>query len=645
MVACEAVGIAPVVPVDSQGQFTTEVPDYVGQQVFDANKPIIADLKAGTGPLARVARGPAVASCVRHETYEHSYPHCWRCRNPLIYKAVTSWFVRVSEFRDRMVELNQDITWTPEHIKDGQFGKWLSNARDWSISRNRYWGTPIPVWVSRRPGVPARRRLRLAGRAGGGLRPGADERGGRAGPAPTVHRRADAPEPGRPDGCLARCAASRTCSTCGSTRARCRSRRCTTRSRTPTGSSTTTRATSSSSTSARPAAGSTRCTCWPRRCSTARRSATSCATASCWATTAARPASRCATSRTPPRCGTCTAPTPCAGSSCRARSCAAGNLIVGEEGIRDGVRQVLLPLWSTYYFFSLYAGAADGGAGYTAKPVDAATRVADARADGPLRPGAHATTWSARVTAQLDAYDISAACETVREHLDVLTNWYVRTQRDRFWAEDADAFDTLWTSLEVLTRVMAPLAPLVTEEVWRGLTGGRSVHLTDWPTVARRGRRRGARRRDGPGPRGDVDRARPAQGRGRARPAAAAHAHGRGRRRGRARAVRRPARGRAQRQGASTWSRPTPAPPSGSASRSGSRSTPVPPVRGWVAGCRRSSRPRAPGAGASTATRSWYHRDGDVALEPSEYELTTVVGGGGRRRRACCPAAGSSCST
>jgi isoleucyl-tRNA synthetase len=69
----------------------------------------------------------------------------------------------------------------------------------------------------------------------------------------------------------------------------------------------------------------------------------------------------------------------------------------------------------------------------------------------------------------------------VREHLDVLTNWYVRTQRDRFWAEDADAFDTLWTSLEQLTRVMAPLAPLVTEEVWRGLTGGRSVHLEDWP--------------------------------------------------------------------------------------------------------------------------------------------------------------------
>ena len=76
----------------------------------------------------------------------------------------------------------------------------------------------------------------------------------------------------------------------------------------------------------------------------------------------------------------------------------------------------------------------------------------------------------------------------MREHLDVLTNWYVRTQRERFWDEDADAFDTLWTALEALTRVMAPLAPLVAEEIWRGLTGGRSVHLTDWP--ARRSTRR-----------------------------------------------------------------------------------------------------------------------------------------------------------
>ena len=91
---------------------------------------------------------------MRHETYDHSYPHCWRCSKPLVYRAVSSWFVAVTAFRDRMVELNRDISWVPEHVKDGSFGKWLAHARDWSISRNRYWGSPIPVWKSDDPRSP-----------------------------------------------------------------------------------------------------------------------------------------------------------------------------------------------------------------------------------------------------------------------------------------------------------------------------------------------------------------------------------------------------------------------------------------------------------------------------------------------------------
>ena len=473
MVVCDAAGITPVVPISSKGRFTSEVPDYEALLVFDANAPIIADLKAGTGPLAAVDAAHR-AVVLRHETYQHSYPHCWRCRNPLMYKAVSSWFVRVTQFRDRMVELNQEIAWVPEHIQDGQFGKWLAGARDWSISRNRYWGTPIPVWTSDDPAYP---RTDVYGSL-------AELEADFGVPVTDLHRPFidDLTRPNPDD---------------------------------PTGRSTMRRIPDILDvwfdSGSMPYAqvhypfenvdwftnhypgdfiteyiGQTRGWFYLLHVL---------ATA-----LFDRPAFRTSVSH-----GIVL------GSDGRKMSKSlrnypdvyevfdrdgsdamrwflmaspilrGGNLVVTEEGIRAEVRQVLLPLWSTWYFFALYAGAANGGEGLEARRVTAEDHAGLATMDRYLL--ARTRDLVTRVTAQLDAYDVPGACESVREHLDVLTNWYVRTSRERFWAEDAGAFNTLWTALETLTRLMAPLAPLLSEEIWRGLTGGRSVHLTDWPDL------------------------------------------------------------------------------------------------------------------------------------------------------------------
>jgi len=458
---CEAAGIPVIISLDDGGKFLPDVPEVAGLLWSDANKPLTQLLRA-EGRLLRQA------------SYEHSYPHCWRCRNPLIYKAVSSWFVRVTDFRDRMEVLNQDINWVPENVKDGQFGKWIGNARDWSISRNRYFGSPIPVWKSDNPDYP---RIDVYGSL--------DELEADFGVRPTDLHRPYIDELTRPN------------------------------PDDPTGQSTMRRITdvldvwfdSGSMPFAQvhypfenrdwfdshnPAdfiveyIGQTRGWFYMLHVlSTALFDRPAFKNVVSHGIVLGNDGQKMSKSlRNYPdvnevfdRDGSDAMRWFLMSSSVLR----GGNLIVTEEGIREGARQVMLPLWSTWYFFSLYANAS-GENGYDAGWRTDSTDVLDRYLLAKTR------ALITDVTADLENLDSTLASARLRDFADVLTNWYVRRSRDRFWAGAAvsgatgsEAFDTLYTVLETLTRVAAPLLPLVTERIWQGLTGGRSVHLEDWP--------------------------------------------------------------------------------------------------------------------------------------------------------------------
>ena len=452
---CAAAGIPIIISVDEGGRFLPNITPVAGQQVFEANKPLTQLLRA-EGRLLQV------------KSYEHSYPHCWRCRNPLIYKAVSSWFVRVPEFRDRMGELNQEISWVPENVKDGQFGKWVGNARDWSISRNRFWGSPIPVWKSDDPEFPRVDvygslaeieadfgRLPLNAEGEPDLhrpfideltRPNPDDPSGRS----TMRRIEDVFDVWFDSGSMpyaqvhypfenvdwfdSHFPGDFIVEYIGQTRG------------------------------------------WfytLHVLSTAlfdRPAFQNCVVHGVLLGDDGQKLSkRLRNYPDPSEVFESIGADAMRWSMLSSAAVRGGDMVADRRSIEEAVRQVLLPIWNSWYFLTLYANAAGPDA------PDGGETVLDRYA---LAKGHELVE---TVTARMDAFDLSGATTAILGYLDSLNNWYIRRSRDRFWAGDATAIATLDRVLEVLCRVAAPLLPMLTDTIWPALTGRSSVHLADWP--------------------------------------------------------------------------------------------------------------------------------------------------------------------
>jgi len=456
MEAARAHDLPVLNPVGPDGTFTHEVPRFNGMYVKDADPVIIEDL--GRRGLL-----------VREEPYRHSYPHCWRCNTPLIYWAKTSWFVRTSECRDLLLGENEKIGWHPEHVKHGRFGDWLANNVDWALSRDRYWGTPLPIWrCANGHDTCIGSVAELAGLAGADLsdldlhRPFVDE--------VVIHCPTDG---------------------CGADATR----------HTPV-------------LDAWFDSGSMPAAQWHYPFENAdvfnKRFP---ADFICEALDQTRgwfysllAVNALVFDHTPYRNVVCLALVVDETGAKMSKS--KGNTIdpfemfeshgadalrwyffsagspwtprrVYEDAIREASARTLVTLWNVFGFFATYADidgwtAAAGAAAAEHQPEHVLDRWVLGELDDTINV----------VTDALENFDVLTASARIARFVDDLSNWYVRRSRPRFWkSSDPAAHATLHRCLVMTSELLAPLCPFLADRLWTALTGGESVHLADWPQV------------------------------------------------------------------------------------------------------------------------------------------------------------------